>query len=240
MNDILKNHDTSVSEEEFNQSYLPEILSIFNKAFLEYIDLLQKTFKIKIPANRSNLFDDEDYLPLITVLENEIGINHIFEEYHNPLEKINNLIDTQIYRKEFDDLKEYLNKFNIAYNEITAIVKAQEQEGDRKKESKINYIFLIVNHEFLSFLSHYATGLVYFDSPKVFTNNLHRALSHLKRALMDIYDGMIMEQGYNQDVKYMCLRNQKISSLGQEHRMKDLIEGLEKFYHEKRQPEPSV
>ncbi|WP_292655304.1 hypothetical protein [Nitratifractor sp.] len=228
---IRPNYSNRINEKDFINDYLPQLNDIFNPAMCEYTGLLKEL----IVRNDIRLSEDEYSYYKNSVLEKKYdrAINllekklKIYESRNRILGKPNIHIDSDIYRRELETINRYLDYFGRAYSKLEEKI---NQHKDSPTYEKVEYLFFAVSHEFMNFLSHYSTAIVFFDSPTVFINNLQKAIGHLKRALMDIYDGLIAEDGLNKDLDYLSLRAIKMNALGNSEKIQDLVNGLKEFY----------
>ena len=78
-------------------------------------------------------------------------------------------------------------------------------------------------------MSHSSFAYTYFQTPRNYISNLHRANSHLQRAIMDVYDGLILER-CNISNKYLSIRMMKLMSLGSNSKIINLSEELHQYY----------
>ncbi len=232
---IRPNYSNHITEKVFIDDYLPQLNDIFMNAMSEYTGLLKDLTinnHVKISKDEllgyKNAVTEKKYDKAISILEKKLEID---ECRNRILRKPNIHIDSGIYKREFEKINKYLDYFNGAYSTLEKKIKSSENSPVYKK---VEYLFFSVSHEFMNFLSHYSTGIVFFDSPAVFINNLQKAIGHLKRALMDIYDGLIAEDGLNKDLEYLRLRAIKMNALGNSEKIQDLVESLKEFYENHR------
>jgi hypothetical protein len=71
------------------------------------------------------------------------------------------------------------------------------------------YLQYVVYNEAWNFLSHMAYAIASFGTPGVYISNIDKGTSHLRRAILDIYDGLILET-QEIDEEYLSIRALKI------------------------------
>jgi hypothetical protein len=250
LNEIFKNSEELLTIKEFNNRYKKEIENLLLDFKVEYVDLLLKTnylntnkkdieqyfyFENKTPYITKDRIDD-----LILKLETDLGIkNDLIKESQLKISNIDKHISSEIYKKDLSLLKEKIKKFHKYYKILEYILNkkgflSKLDEKEIQPIDKINnleYLYFVVIHEFWNFLAHFSMGIVYFNSPNNFLSNLNKSISHLKRAIMDLLDGMIIEYNCSCLPEYLKLRVKKIASLGNRIRIQELIEDLSYIFY---------
>jgi|GEM_PF-6939594 len=216
------------NEDGFRTHYQSELDAMFKEELERYLSLLCKLYidtGYTLPKEFNDYKKDERYWEACTLLEGKLGLYNGTKE-HNTLNLVKEHTNNEIYSKELSTLKEYLTNYQHAY----VILKEQYEKTLSPQLEKID---LQANYEFLNYLSHYSTGIIYFESPRIFITNLRSAINHLKRALMHIYDGLIRYEHIGKTVEYLELRTKKVESLGQNNKLDSLIHDLTTYYKNK-------
>jgi len=253
LNDILPNANKLVTKETFNDKYLSKIEQTIKVCKAEYLGLLIKynikdkdksyynNFKKKYLFKRNNKYGIKNELieEAIIDLENYLDVgNEIIKKNQLNITDIDKHISSDIYKGELELLNQQIKKFHKYYlilerklYENGFIKKIDENTiNPTDKINNLEYLYFVIIHEFWNFLAHFSMGLIYFNTPNNFLSNLHKSISHLKRAVMDLLDGMIIENNCSYLPEYLQLRVLKISSLGNSIKIQELISRLEKVF----------
>jgi len=232
VNYIIPNKDNEISKENFLKNYWSkfEKKESVKKAYVEYIALLIETFDIPDERIRelNDLIDKNKNNPsifaiVISDIENYLNIsNKLVSQKQLLIKSKITHINSDLYKVEMDEISSLLSDFLTLYNCMIKI--------HQKKE--IDYLLKIVINEMLNFLSHYAMGIAFFNSPTNFISNLQKARSHLKRVILDILDNLILEADLV-ELDYLKIRLLKVASLGKTKDIFNTIEEMKSFFWNK-------
>ena len=234
---FFKIFDTNATQEEFERIINDEIEPIALKVQKNYYVKLVKTFNLKISKSTIlrtlPLIQAENYKEAIFIIENELKI-----EQQNLIEYTNDLhMNSSIYNGDFEKIKKILPEFIEAYTCFNESISNDELKINNKEQkdtiTENEYLTYVVYNEAWNFLSHLAYAISYFDTPKSFIGNIEKGISHLTRAILDIYDGLIVE---TQEItpEYLSIRAVKLSSLGSDKKITSLRILLKDYYHSQR------
>jgi len=196
------------------------------KEKVKEVDELNSLFQKK-SCSREKLF--YKYRELILGLEKELNISALTLCKKQAMTHIS----SEIYDIDFQKLIEILKQTNQALDYLyLELNKYPDLHSQKDKEQEVDYLIKVVNFElwnFISHISHAFTSL--FKTPLNFISDLEKARSHLRRSIMDIYDGLIVDIYHCKITsEYLNLRNDKIMSLGQAIEMNSLSENLRDYY----------
>lgn len=192
----------------------------------EKVDELNSLFQ-DTSYSREKLF--YQYREFILNLEEELNIAALTLDKKQAMTHIS----SEIYHIDFQKLIEILKQTNQALDYLyIELNKHPDLHSQKDKEQEVDYLIKVVNFElwnFISHISHAFTSL--FKTPLNFISDLEKARNHLRRSIMDIYDGLIVDI-YHSNItpEYLNLRNDKIMSLGQAIEMNSLSENLRDYY----------
>ncbi|QCT94515.1 hypothetical protein FE773_04780 [Caminibacter mediatlanticus TB-2] len=251
LEEIFKYSYKELTIEEFNENYGKKLEKSLQSYKIEYITLLIKSHEEILKPYKSNIeqyFEKNnnnvsiklEYIDsLIEFLETKLNIeNSLIKEYQLNIPMIDKHVNSNIYSSDLNLLKNKIKKFHKYYKILEEILykKGFIQKIDNNivkpvdKISNLEYLYFVVMHEFWNFLSHFSMGFVYFNSPNNFLSNLNKSISHLKRAIMDLLDGMIIEYDCTKKSEYLKLRVMKVASLGNKSKIQELIKNLEDLF----------
>lgn len=234
---FLKICDTSATQKEFELIVKNEIEPIALRVQKNYYLKLVRTFGSRISSEvifeALSLSQRKKYKDAISVIEKELGI-----EQQNLVQHSNDLhMSSSIYYGDFEKIKKILPEFIEAYTSFNESIFKEELKIHNKEKREIitenEYLTYVVYNEAWNFLSHLSYAISYFDTPKSFIGNIEKGLSHLTRAILDIYDGLIVE---TQEItpEYLSIRAIKLSSLGSDRKITSLRTLLKDYYHSQR------
>lgn len=196
---------------------------------LNYLQQLQKNFDsklINLPKNLKDSYNkymiEKKYTEAIKVIELFLDIDQMDDIDIN---KFNVHVHSEIYQIEFDQINNSIKELLIAYNYLNEYTNTL----GKNMPSGVQYLIMVIHHEIWNFMSHSAFAYTYFQTPRNYISNLHRANSHLQRAIMDVYDGLILER-CNISNKYLSIRMMKLMSLGSNSKIINLSEELHQYY----------
>ncbi len=252
LNKILPDYDKTLTINEFNNIYGKELEKILRPYKTEYASLLIKTNEKHLKPYKhviEEYFQFENGKPsiilskvddLVIKLDEILKIqNDLIKKYQLYIPNIDKHINSKVYIKDLELLKEKIKKFHKYYKILEAILNNKgfiEKLNKQKikhtdKISNLEYLYFVVIHEFWNFLAHFSMGIIYFNSPNNFLSNVNKSIGHLKRAIMDLLDGMIIEYNCSHNLDYLKLRVIKIASLGNRIKIQELIKKLEEIFN---------
>lgn len=226
--------DSNASQKEFEDIIKNEIEPVALKVQRNYYVKLLKTFNLKISKSTVLktivLIQTNNYKEAISIIEEELKI-----EQQNSIEYTNDLhINSSIYNGDFEKIKNILPEFIEAYTCFNESIYSEKlkihNEENKQTITENEYLTYVVYNEAWNFLSHLSYAISYFDTPKSFIGNIEKGISHLTRAILDIYDGLIVE---TQEItpEYLSIRAIKLSSLGSDKKITSLRTLLKDYYH---------
>ena len=249
--------NTKINLDDFNDNYLPKIQNYIYPFKNEYFKLLflsneseiintiknDNDFKnswIKGFDQNKNIIQSE-IDNLIYLLEKKLDIsNDLIEK--NQLKITSPIhITSKIYKDDLIFMKKRLAEFSKYFKILEDILTKKYPNflistkkntiNELDKITNLEYLYFTITHEFLNYLAHYSMGIAYFNSPNNYISNLNKATSHLKRAIMDLLDVMILEfECATKD--YLKIRVFKLASLGNRTKIEDLISKLENVFEQ--------
>lgn len=228
---------TNATEKEFEDIIKSKIEPISLKVQKNYYVQLLKTFNLKISKSTVlktiPLIQSKNYKEAIFIIEEELKIKQ-----QNLIEYSNDLhMNSSIYNGDFERIKKILPEFIEAYTCFNESISNEELKIHNKEQKNTitenEYLTYVVYNEAWNFLSHLSYAISYFDTPKSFIGNIEKGISHLTRAILDIYDGLIVE---TQEItpEYLSIRAVKLSSLGSNKKITSLRVLLKDYYHSQR------
>jgi len=201
-----------------------------------------------IVDNKAILLDQWDKLHQNLVNRN-FEIREIFLKYsHLILELEKNLniqrdslatreeikqITSPIYNIDYKRMHEIRSQTAIALHYLSLELNKHPNLHSQENEQKeLDYLVKVVNFELWNFISHMChANTDFFKAPLAFISDIEKGTSHLRRAVMDIYDGLIVDIYHKKlTAEYLNLRNKKILSLGQSKSIYSLSESLKEYY----------
>lgn len=229
--------------EELNQEVFVEILGRLEKiAFIvqrNYYNELTIFFQDKITSDALKMSLKKiksnkcDYIQAIKIVETDLGLKEISVN-SVPVEYVEIHIADTIYDREYKKINASLKDFREAFNHLNNNI--EETIADSSSDSELNnivttkeYLQYVVFNEAWNFLSHIAHAVGSFSTPKVYINNIEKGISHLRRAVLDIYDGLILETK-EIDKGYLQIRAVKLDSLGSDKKISNLSNELKNYY----------
>jgi len=237
---IVSSHSLEISKKEYMINYSKLLRLILDPYFLEYIDLLENKFGIPttytgaVHPTYYKYRTNKKHISAIIFLEKFHGISNNIKHNH-VTNKINFRLNahaiSEIYKNEINQIEELHEEFSFAYTELTGVMRSNYSLlTNNKYYNELESLFFQVSHEFLAYLSHYSSAVVFFDTPTIYTTNLKRAIGHLRRAIMDIYEGLIIYEGISSTAEFLSMRTEKVASLGQNKKSNTLIKRLGDYY----------
>jgi len=209
---------------------------------------LQFDIKFKNEVRKCIQIEDkklkEEYIEhLISIIETKLNIeNELIHKSQILIPDVKIHTDSKLYDKDIKFLTQRLLEFNTFFSILEQIIQEKnpnffinlEKENLKAIETleNIEYLYFVVIHEFLNFLAHYSMGVTFFCSPNNYKTNINKAISHLKRAIMDLLDVMIVEYNCSHTPEYLKIRTLKLASLGNKSKIENLIKELQKIFKE--------
>lgn len=229
---ILLKFNKDLNDEKF-ASILFELEEIAYIVQDNYLEALYELFEQKLSTDTllkiSQYIETDDFLKAIILIEDELNIKHISND--RVISDIDPHISDNIYKLDYEKLHAVLDDFRDAFfyfnkDIVSKINPNKEIEG---RVSEEEYLVYVVYNEAWNFLSHMSYAIAYFDSPRFYISNIEKGVSHLRRAILDIYDGLIVDtQGINEE--YLSIRSTKLSSLGNTAKIESLSKSLRDHY----------
>jgi len=228
-----------------------ELLSLSIPIQLHYFKELTKKFKHILMS--SELDEDFTYVKniLIPKYKNGNGIDYIeiskellflikkyemklyiFQQYHSTARRLVAHTGSDIYHIEHTKLREVLDQMITSLKYFDDELGKHTQLHGQQERQELDYLIKVVYFEIWNFLSHMSHALSdTFKNPLHYISDLEKASAHLRRAIMDIYDGMLVDIYYDKlTPEYLELRYKKIQSLGSYDSMNNLTLDLRDYY----------
>lgn len=186
----------------------------------------------------------EEYIEyLISIIETKLNIeNELINKSQILIPDVKIHLNSKLYDKDIEFLTQRLLEFNTFFSILEHIIKEKnpsffinlKSENSKGIETleNLEYLYFVAIHEFLNFLAHYSMGVTFFCSPNNYKININKAISHLKRAIMDLLDVMIVEYNCSHTPEYLKIRTLKLASLGNKNKIENLIKKLQKIFKE--------
>jgi len=171
----------------------------------------------------------QDYEVLCNSLEKSLNIERVQLPKRENLQHISSNIYNVDYHRLLKVYNQVLEALDYLYFELK---KHPEMHTQKDRTQELDYLIKVVNFELWNFLSHLChANSDFYKTPLTYISDLEKASNHLRRAIMDIYDGLIIDI-YSTEItpEYLVLRNQKIMSLGQSRAMSSLSKDLREYY----------
>jgi len=230
---LVDNFKRNVTRKKFKKIVKSELNPLAEEVQREYLSLLFKEYisvidseiveKSKIKAQESK------YQEAIYLLENNLGISSKRITHDNS--HIDYHIDSTIYKKDYERVQRALGDFSEGMSDLREAILTGKLKLDDSTDyiTEHEYLVYVVYNEVWNFMSHMGYAISYFDTPRKYISNIDKGIGHLRRAILDIYDGLIVEtQEVNLD--YLKIRNQKLESLGCNQKIEDLSTLLRDHY----------
>lgn len=193
------------------------------------LDEINEEYKNISADNFQSLFIK--YKTVIKQIEDSLEVNQNTFVIHEQIVHIQSFI----YKIDQEKMMDVLMQTFIALTYLDKELKLHAHLfGQDDKQQELDYLIKVVNFELWNFISHISHAYTdFFKTPKLFINDIEKATSHLRRGIMDIYDGLIVDI-YHEKItpEYLNIRNQKIFSLGQSKEISSLSERLKQYYLE--------
>lgn len=242
MEELLFNFNDDLNDELFIE-ILGRLEKIALRVQLNYYYILTEYFQEKIDSDilkKSLIYiqeKEQDYVEAIRIIEASLGIEDISANL-TTIPSIELHIADSIYDREYRMLNVILKDFRDAFSYLNSDIGAIRAEKTINKDGNNivtieDYLQYIVFNEAWNFLSHIAHAVGNFGTPSVYINNIEKGISHLRRAILDIYDGLILETT-KIDEEYLQIRAIKLNSLGSSTKIIDLSDVLKKYYLKKK------
>lgn len=243
--DALNNPE--IVQKKTQERYLEEILFLTIPIYHEYYNCLTKTF-YTILVNKNydftinQQFIDQvnktqnvsekakTYITLIQQVEKDLEINISNLKKHL---NYNTRLVANIYNIETKNLTSIIESFTIAYkllNDVYTNYYSTLNPNEKQFTTK-DYLILVINNELWNFLSHLTHAYTSHElTPRDFISDFDKAISHLRRAILDIYDGILMEFYFDKITpEYLNIRHEKLASLGSFRKMTSLTKSLKEY-----------
>ena len=170
-----------------------------------------------------------EYHSVVISIEKELDIN----QNNLPIQSCDEHQRADMYKKDHETMFLVLQQTYIALEHLEAELRKHPLLCKQKdQQQELDYLIKVVNFELWNFISHISHAYTdFFKTPKLFISDIEKGTSHLRRAIMDIYDGLIVDIYHDKITpEYLNLRNQKILSLGQSNQIFSLSESLRDYY----------
>jgi hypothetical protein len=226
-------------------SYLSKLIKKFNAFSVDALkkDLDYLKSEIKIPFDELQLTKNVKLQEYRNILNKSCTLITKYESQLNI--KSSSVINTEkivhtakeVYKLEHDKLKNILMQAIEALKYFDKELQGKPALYGQEKRQNIDYLITVVYFELWNFISHisHATADT-FKCPTLYIDDLEKAMGHLRRCTMDIYDGLIVDLYFDRiTVEYLNIRHNKILSLGSYDNMQNLTEALKKYYLEIKQ-----
>jgi len=246
MEELLYDFEEDMDDEGF-ESILNRLEEIALKVQTNYFDKLLQFFKEKIRTESLKQSLDKincpepNYIEAINIIEEDLKIAKNSQSIG--IQNIGLHISDSIYEIEYRKLKTALEDFREAFyylNSDVEIVKVDSHVQCQNSNevfpdvvTRGEYLQYVVYNEAWNFLSHMAYAIASFGTPGVYISNIDKGTSHLRRAILDIYDGLILET-QEIDEEYLSIRALKLNSLGNNEKIISLSSSLKEYYLKKR------
>lgn len=242
MEELLFNFNDELNHEIFVK-ILERLEEIALKVQRNYYNELTAFFQDKITSNALIMSLEEiksegcDYIEAIKIVETDLGLEKISVD-SIPIEDVELHIADTIYNREYKKLNASLKDFREAFNHLNNNIEETKEKitinifSDSEFNKKVTtkeYLQYVVFNEAWNFLSHIAHAVGSFSTPKVYISNIEKGISHLRRAVLDIYDGLILETK-EIDEGYLQIRAVKLNSLGSDKKISNLSNELKNYY----------
>lgn len=243
--DFLNKIPIDIKEEEVVK-YCKEVIyrkdginNIAVKLQKYYLKMLKKTYSGILKnlsqneiADLNYLIDNkEDYIEAIKFIENFLKIKTFLPPAVPNIQK--HSFD-EIYTQEKMAILDVLEKSRVALKYFDNFYKNEYKRPEENKNilTSIDYLALSINHELWNFLTHISYAYYIFETPTIFISNIKKGIAHLNRAILDIYDGLVMEtcSELKTSPEYLNLRMLKLESLGDSDKIILLANQLKEHY----------
>jgi len=232
------------SEDNFTQDLEYELMKLSLPLYDLYTITLIERF-----VTQDNTFAERWDSLHIEITTPNYNVDELFENYKElilDLEKILDIerdvvalnaykvnIGAKIYEIDYKRMQKVLNQTVLALGYLNEeLDKNPQLHSQDDKQQELDYLIKVVIFEIWNYISHIChANTAFFKTPLDFISDLEKATSHLKRAIMDIYDGLIVDI-YESKItpEYLKIRNKKIMSLGQTKEIYSVTEELKNYY----------